>query len=41
MKCVKTVGYVPEIGLGTFGTGGDFWSRDSSKHLGSSIEERA
>ncbi|WP_148682956.1 aldo/keto reductase [Pyrobaculum ferrireducens] len=30
MKCVKSVWCVPEIGLGTFGIGGDFWRRDDS-----------
>lgn len=31
MKCASKAGCVPEIGLGTFGIGGDFWRRDNSR----------
>jgi hypothetical protein len=26
MKCVRSVGCVSELGVGTFGAGGDFWT---------------
>ena len=31
MKCVKLAGCLPELGMGTFGIGGDFWTVDTSR----------
>lgn len=31
MKCVKPVGCVSELGVGTYGAGGDFWTEDPTR----------
>jgi len=31
VKCLRRVGCVPPMGVGTFGIGGDFWHRDDSR----------